>query len=364
MAPDRAGLMRPYPAALLALAGVLLSCAQPQPQASPGASVARTVSPHGANPIACASCHQPGGWSPLRADAEFDHSRETSFELSGVHEQIDCGSCHLTLRFDEPHVAAGDCAACHVDVHSGELGQGCASCHDSRSFAARGDRDAHLGTSFPLTGRHRQLTCEACHAPAGEQSYAPLPTECVACHAGDYRAAVPDHTGAGFPTDCAACHGMFGWRGARFDHTTDAGYPLEGAHRTIDCQSCHTPPDFALVFAPAGPRDCIACHRDDYDRVHPNLGFPDDCLGCHTLDSFRGASWAEHDARFPIYSGKHDNRWTTCTQCHDGQGYASVTCLTCHEHSQARMDDKHKERSGYSYTTAACLSCHPRGDKG
>ncbi|HEX6133480.1 MAG TPA: hypothetical protein VFZ24_05940 [Longimicrobiales bacterium] len=345
--------------AVLVAALLVTTCARPQPDGA--AALAQSRSPHGAGTLACASCHQPGGWSPLREDVDFDHSG-TSFQLSGQHSAVDCRSCHLTLRFDEPHVAEGECATCHVDVHGGSLGTSCTSCHDTKSFAASGRRDAHAGTSFPLTGRHRQVECEACHGTGSADRFTPLPTECFSCHADDYRAASPEHETAGFRTTCESCHGVLTWRGARFEHARETGYPLEGAHIRIACQSCHAPPDFALIYATTGPRDCIACHQDDYDRVHPSFGFAADCLQCHTLQTFRGAVWADHDARFPIYSGAHRGRWSACTQCHDGQGLSTVSCLNCHEHSQARMDDKHRERSGYTYTTPACLSCHPRGD--
>lgn len=345
------------------LAAVLLtmlvgSCASPQTGQADRSGP--TLSPHGAGAIACASCHDAGGWTPLREDVTFDHDA-AAFPLVGQHAQVDCRSCHLDLRFDEPHVVADDCAACHVDVHSGQLGTTCTACHDEQSFTAGARRDAHAATSFPLTGRHRQVGCEACHGAVAEQRFTPLPTECVSCHVQAWNAATPDHSG--FPTDCVACHGMFSWRGARFDHTANAGWPLEGAHNRIACESCHTPPGFGLIHTASGPRDCIGCHQDDYDRVHPTLGFSFDCLSCHTLETFANARWAEHDARFPIYAGAHRGKWNSCTQCHDSQSYASVTCLTCHEHSQTRMDDKHKEEQGYSYTTEACLTCHPRGDK-
>lgn len=355
---------RPLTAAMLgAMVAVLVgSCASPQtaPQTARQAERAgATLSPHGADVIACARCHDPGGWTPLRRDVQFDHDA-TAFPLSGQHAQVDCRNCHLDLRFDEPRAVADDCAACHVDVHSGQLGTNCTACHDERSFATA-RRDAHAATSFPLTGRHRQIGCEVCHGAVAEQRFAPLPTDCVSCHVQEWSVATPDHSA--FPTDCVACHGMFTWSGARFDHAANAGWPLEGAHNRIACESCHTAPGFGLIYSASGPRDCIGCHQDDYDRVHPSLGFGFDCLTCHTLDTFANARWAGHDARFPIYSGKHSGRWNDCAQCHNSESYASVTCLTCHEHSRARMDDKHKERPGYSYTTEACLSCHPRGIK-
>lgn len=344
--------------ALLLLAGV--TCAGPRPAQDD--ALARSRSPHGSIAIPCASCHSSDAWIPTRSDTPFDHAAQTAFELNGAHERVDCTACHLALRFDEPDASAGDCATCHVDVHSGRLGAVCSACHDARSFSSNGRRDAHTGTSFPLVGRHRQVACEACHGGGGAERYTALPTECMSCHAADYQNAVPEHAGIGFPTQCASCHGVMSWRGARFNHTSAAGYPLEGAHVRIACESCHTPPTFSVPFSPSGPRDCIACHQADYDRVHPDFGFSSECLTCHTLETFRGARWAEHDARFPIYTGKHAGRWTSCAQCHDGGGFTTVSCLNCHEHSQSRMDDKHRERQGYSYTTAACLSCHPRGE--
>ncbi|HKJ01704.1 MAG TPA: hypothetical protein VJ997_04595, partial [Longimicrobiales bacterium] len=65
---------------------------------------------------------------------------------------------------------------------------------------------------------------------------------------------------------------------------------------------------------------------------------------------------------FPIYSGKHRGEWNSCGDCHTTPTDLSVfSCLTCHEHNQKDMDDKHKGRSGYVYESGACLSCHPRG---
>lgn len=332
-------------------------CASPRPQQDDRLAASR--SPHGAIAVDCARCHQPSAWSPLREPLDFDHAQQTPFALSGAHEGVDCRACHIALRFDEPGAGATDCAACHVDVHSGRLGTRCTECHDTHSFTGGARRDAHVGTAFPLTGRHRQVECEACHGAGGGERYQALATECLSCHAAQYGSATPDHSG--FPETCGGCHGTLTWRGARFDHASAAGYPLEGAHNRSDCSSCHVPPDFTLRYTATGPRDCIACHRDDYDREHAGLGFAEDCLVCHSQETFRGARWLEHEARFPIYSGSHARRWSSCGQCHDSPGFATVSCLNCHEHSQSRMDDKHRERSGYSYTTAACLSCHPRG---
>jgi hypothetical protein len=344
----------------LLAAGVAAGCARPEHGAEQ--PVAAVRSPHGAVRLACGRCHDAGAWTPTRRPMSFVHDRETGFILTGRHAAVSCSGCHLRLRFDEPRVTQGECAACHVDVHAGRLGAACGACHGTDQFAGAASRDAHAATSFPLAGMHRQVPCEACHVAANGERFTPLPTECAACHAADYAAAVPDHAAAGFPPTCGRCHGVVSWAHARFDHAGVTGYPLEGAHRRAGCQACHAPPDFALRFLPAGPRDCITCHQPDYQRAHPDFGFATDCLGCHSQDSFGGARFADHEARFPIYSGPHAGRWATCTQCHTA-GVAGVSCLGCHEHSQARMDDKHRSMAGYLYETATCLSCHPRGRK-
>jgi hypothetical protein len=136
---------------------------------------------------------------------------------------------------------------------------------------------------------------------------------------------------------------------------------LTGAHLAATCQSCH-----ADRVYDGKPTTCVSCHLTDYDGTtspnHRAAGFPTDCTSCHTTTQWLGATF-DHDARFfPIYSGKHNGKWSACTDCHNNPAsFAVVTCLTCHEHSKARMDDKHKEEAGYTYTTAACLSCHPQG---
>ena len=85
------------------------------------------------------------------------------------------------------------------------------------------------------------------------------------------------------------------------------------------------------------------------------------CYACHPTG--QKGRFVEHDAQyFPIYSGAHSGTWSACATCHtDPSNRAVFSCLTCHEHSQAQMDDKHREAQGYSYTSAACYSCHPDG---
>jgi hypothetical protein len=91
---------------------------------------------------------------------------------------------------------------------------------------------------------------------------------------------------------------------------------------------------------------------------HAAAGFPTTCDSCHRATDL---SWQQgrFTHRFPITSGPHRQ---TCTSCHQSDSsFATFTCVTCHEHSRDRMDDKHKERAGYRYDSLACYSCHPTG---
>lgn len=331
-----------------------------------GAGAQGVPSPHGALPpeLACSDCHTSVAWTPLRDTLAFVHPQSEGFRMTGAHAQVPCAGCHLDLRFEAPEGDAGDCASCHLDVHQGRMTQPCAACHDTRSFRDVDGEQVHLRTSFPLTGAHRQITCESCHTSDVGGAFTPLETDCVACHRTDFEAArTIDHLAAGFPTTCAECHGSVGWSDSpAFDHATaSGGFTLVGAHTGLRCASCHTVPGMAPLFTAADQNDCVACHRADYDRGHGGSGLPADCTACHTQTAWTPSTF-EHEALFPIASGSHRGEWSSCSDCHAGGVLSSFTCLQCHEHAQPAMDDKHRERAGYVYDSAACLSCHPRGE--
>jgi hypothetical protein len=228
---------------------------------------------------------------------------------------------------------------------------------------------AHARTRFPLLGAHARVDCSACHrrsageAAAGVRAdYASTPTDCAACHLSDFQTAPdPNHVQAGFSRRCTDCHGVSAQRWSdvsSFPHT--ATFPLTGAHATISCRACHT-----TQFA-GTPRDCIACHRVDYDRArnpdHRSAGFPVSCQECHTTRGWTPATF-DHDARFfPINSGRHQGTWSSCNTCHTVPGnFRAFECIVCHDHRRSEMDDKHDDVRGYAYQSPACYACHPRG---
>ncbi len=351
--------------------GVLITLVVACVPVSLKAQIATTGSPHGSLPrnIECTTCHATGAtsWKTSRASMRFDHSRATRFDLTGRHADLECRQCHLDLKWSDPKVSEGECSRCHFDVHRGNLSDDCRSCHTTEAFTEVPGVSIHAKTALPLTGSHLQLTCDACHTNGQAGTFfGTLDADCFACHEADYTAAaLVDHAAAGFPTDCRQCHETLTWTGGTvFNHIdVSNGFDLIGAHEGMRCANCHIPPAGTLRFAPSGQNDCIACHRSAYDREHGGSGFPTDCLLCHTVESFSGASFADHDTRyFPITTGRHAGTWNDCTTCHSVPGdFTAFSCFACHEHSQTRADDQHSGVSGYRYESAECLRCHPNG---
>jgi hypothetical protein len=149
-------------------------------------------------------------------------------------------------------------------------------------------------------------------------------------------------------TDCVACHVEHAGRGGdlrpfdqrRFNHTTDAGFPLDGLHAaaTVTCASCHK----GRSFLTASPR-CSSCHTDAHKG---SLGAQ--CATCHTTtvaftDTRKGFDHGR--TAFPL-TGAHQR--ATCESCHKSSTYKNVTtsCAGCHQ-------DPHGQKLG-----TACASCH------
>ena len=320
----------------------------------------QTDSPHGDDfKIPCNKCHSPEGWELDPEVYSYDHNT-AGMPLVGQHMQIKCRLCHTSLVFSE---APTECYRCHTDLHEQTVGNECDRCHTPHSWIVNNITDIHRQGRFPLLGPHLMADCQSCHQSASLLRFEPLGVECADCHMAEYQASTePNHVEANMSMECDECHSLtaFSWSGAGFAHQF---FPLTQGHDIQDCSRCHTSGDFTGT-----PSECYACHQEDYtsatNPVHQGSGFPTDCILCHTtLPGWAPADFSIHDGQyFPIYSGSHRGEWESCSQCHeDPNNYASFTCLSCHEHSQSRMDDKHSEENGYSYNSVACLDCHPTG---
>jgi Zn finger protein HypA/HybF involved in hydrogenase expression len=318
----------------------------------PARAAGEVDNPHGSFQAECRTCHAPDSWAQARVGREFDHA-QYGYALDGAHRGAPCLLCHLTLEFTE--VAGTACAECHQDVHAGELGAECERCHTTRSFIDRTDEvRSHRLTRFPLTGAHRMTDCESCHRRSGPtgMTFANLPTDCGACHLGEFRATVnPDHQAAGFPTDCSTCHSTQGWEGSDFNHAL-TGFALTGAHRTVDCQSCHGD----LRFTGASP-ECFACHEGAYrtaaDPDHAGGGFPTQCADCHSTSGWSPAGFDHSLSAFPL-TGAH--AVTECMQCHGDGVYAGKdpACVACHLGDYQSTANPVHSTSGFGTDCAAC----------
>ena len=86
-----------------------------------------------------------------------------------------------------------DCEGCHEDTHAGQFRsseplRGCADCHETTAFTLP-DWDHAAMTTFPIDGRHQDVSCAGCHASvtlrngASSVRYRLGYRECRDCHA-------------------------------------------------------------------------------------------------------------------------------------------------------------------------------------
>jgi hypothetical protein len=122
----------------------------------------------------CRACHNESGWQK----GAFDHAG-TRFPLVDKHAALQCIACHkgpatpgaVTARArpvqGRPAQATDfrglrtECVSCHADVHGGELGTTCESCHTARAFSVTAFTHARPRAFFG--GQHSALSCVQCH---------------------------------------------------------------------------------------------------------------------------------------------------------------------------------------------------------
>ena len=291
---------------------------------------------HGRLPSAqrreCATCHtdHEGRDKDIVAldEATFDHSM-TNFVLLGAHEEAVCTDCHVPNR---PHrQAETTCIGCHRDddTHNGQLGEACNDCHTVNDWQeAKFD---HNATSFPLTGRHENVVCSACHL---SEVFTEVGTTCADCHRED-----DVHKGRN-GEQCADCHVTSSWSKVTFDHQRVSGFPLDGGHRWLTCKSCHRADDFKDL----GGSNCNSCHSDE--DVHEGRNGTD-CASCHVTSDWKKTSFNHAATGFALPDG-HDS--LECTACHVDNVEDAIPrdCGGCHVD-----DDVHEGQLG-----ATCEACH------
>ncbi len=287
---------------------------------------------HGSRGTNCAGCHSTSAWQTV----SFDHST-TGFPLIGGHAAASCTACHG--KGNTIKKPSHSCTNCHAkdDIHKGQVGTDCASCHNARSWQQIAF-DHTKSTQFPLRGAHRKSTCSACHQ-AKLQLLKPE-TSCVSCHSKD------DVHHGGNGQDCERCHGVDDWKAVSFNHDTMTRFALKGKHAQAKCEACHVEPADKVKLS----LDCASCHAAD-DVHKASLG--PNCGRCHDSNDWKSEIRFDHDlTHFPLL-GKHSE--LQCTDCHSDKRFAAkgVTCASCHQ------DDHHKGGLG---TPALCRDCHNTRD--
>lgn len=282
----------------------------------------------------CESCHSMMQWKPVQT---FDHQK-TAFPLTGGHINVTCNKCHPSGQDQKMifrPVKHEQCADCHKDPHQNRFGDRCTDCHNTAAWRGQAKKGFdHNQTSYPLRGRHQNVTCKSCHPP-GKALRGIQFNKCSNCHRDYHRGAFQDHVSRGA---CESCHTVDGFIPTTFgipDHQK-SDYPLEGAHLAVPCIACHRsgqgPPRFSFTN-----RDCQVCHINLHgEEAGPASKYDQGkgCAFCHSEESWNAINFDHSHLPLPL-EGKH----------------AVIRCSLCHKKSDNGM-------LRFSGLTSTCQNCH------
>jgi len=245
-----------------------------------------------------------------------------------------------------------------------ELGIPCSDCHNNNNWRPLKSQMVfeHDHTLFPLDGEHLTAECIQCHSGetvAEKHQFKQLSNECFSCHYDVHQAS--------FGQNCNQCHRTASWdlTQYKFDHDGTI-FPLVGMHRQIECSDCHYRP--LIEIKSHLTYLCSTCHFEVFTEAKlSDHSDNEDCIICHNTRAWIPSDMSNHDRLFPIYSGEHRGKWSSCeAECHIyPDDYTDFSCGLngiCHEHDKSKMDHKHNgEVSGYVYNSQDCYDCHKRG---
>jgi hypothetical protein len=311
---------------------------------------------------ACQKCHVDHTgrkadlvWWGEKGIAAFDHAL-AGYVLEGKHATLKCDACHLPRLGKTFLGLKRDCVPCHTDVHKGQFGPKCASCHGQSAWKPVTGFD-HTKTAYPLTGLHVNVGCDKCHpalpAVAGStavsRKFKGIPFQpCTSCHA-------DAHAGRLGP-GCATCHTTAGWKKTdprAFDHDRTA-YPLRDRHATVACARCHVPGKAMRVKHEL----CTDCHADVHAGQFARRVDQGRCEACHDVKGFTPARYAVDEHQKSAYPLAGGHLAIPCDACHrrDAQKvmrfrFAATRCIDCHRDPHRGELDKYNPKGG-------CESCH------
>lgn len=230
--------------------------------------------------------------------------------------------------------------------HGDNLTVDCKACHtaDGWSFVDTLDFD-HNNTDFELDGQHTKTDCKACHTNLVFENAG---NDCMSCHTDLHANTVGN--------DCARCHTTNNWLVDFIPELHEMnGFPLVGAHATVNCVSCHKS-DNNLAWNRLG-NECSTCHLPDYQATkepnHIETGFSTNCAECHDIFS---NDWGSDNFHlfFPLEAG-HDI--ADCKACHEDNNYQATSpeCISCHQDDFNATAEPNHSSSGFS---TECTICH------
>jgi hypothetical protein len=320
----------------------------------------------------CESCHTTKGWRILSSEFTFDHSK-TKYPLVGRHAQVACSACHLNDDFKK-EIRFETCKDCHShDPHAGQFNARpskgeCSECHtvDGWKPSLFGVKE-HETSQYPLKGKHAQVECSQCHAPAGRDTAYKLKFgACADCHQdahdNQFRAAT-------YANRCESCHTVVDWHRTSYTIAKHQGtrFPLADAHAAIPCSDCHKAglggrTDKVLPFH-FSDLSCTACHKDPHQgefklqmAKRRSSGIVFGCEACHSVKSWGDVSGFDHSkTKYPL-TGAH--RTVVCADCHRPVAASQsrfagtpTICEACHK-------DVHDGQFTTKNGETNCAECH------
>lgn len=299
----------------------------------------------------CSACHNTYKFKPA---INFNHDN-VAFKLTGAHLKVECLKCHPKekkggkdyQRFKG--IVFVSCANCHKDVHQGNFGNHCKTCHSTNSFKNFSEASFnHDITKFPLLGKHKTASCQSCHKNDAE--FKPKHDKCIDCHKDFHKG---EFVSEGNIKDCKECHNENSFTPSLFtiEQHNKGKFKLTGAHLAIPCISCHLKKGEYYFNSLA--TNCIDCHKNVHGAEINAKNMPgNNCLICHQTSSWKSITYDHDKTEFKLI-GKHSN--LSCTSCHvKNKNYIFMSvktdCAYCHR-------DIHFDQFKDGQSTD-CLICH------
>ena len=207
--------------------------------------------------LSCDQCHSIQGFFPPLFGMN-EHAK-TRFPLQGAHLAQPCIFCHKKADQAVYQWEPLNCESCHTTVHGDQFQRYrvnlnfCENCHGSSAWTDL--TFDHQATFFPLTGKHLELDCNACHTSENDiTQYENQDYDCSACHRDVHAQLFVDSA-------CENCHTTSVWTITQFDHASKTQFPLDGKHDQLTCGQCHKFESAlnTIRFKPIA-HECQDCH--------------------------------------------------------------------------------------------------------